>query len=1032
MCREPIYLASVLVLFGSALAAAATPEPVGWWKLDETAGTTAGDSSAGANDGVLTGDPVWTAGQLGGALQFDGTDDFVTLPIGSLLSTLADSTFATWANFSNAGGAWQRLFDFGSGSGASPYMFLTPRIGTDGQMRFAIRTATVGEQVITAPATLPSGWHHVAVTFDSEEMLMRLYLDGVVVVSGGTTLLPMDMGVTTQNWLGKSQWPDALYAGALDDFRIYDRALSADEIKNAMQGGLGYGLATSPSVADRAVNVPPEVVLGWEAGQQAETHDVYLGTVLDDVSEADTANPRGVLASAGQEGTTYDAGRLPFGTTYYWRVDEVGPAPDYAIYRGNVWTFTIEPFSSAIENVTATASSANDATMGPEKTVDGSGLNADDQHSTTEADMWLSSVTGPQPTWIQYAFDRVHKLDKMLVWNSNQALESIVGYGARDVAIEYSADGSSWTTLSTVELAQAPGEPTYAPEMIDLGSVAAKYVKLTINSNWGGLLAQYGLTEVRFLHIPVSPTELSPADGTINLDSPVTLSWRAGREAVTHEVYLGTDPENLPLITATDQTSYVADVAVGNVYHWKIVEVNEAADPPTWESDVLSFSTAPVPQDPGTTNLKHQYTFEDGTANDSVGQADGTLVGGAAVVDGAMVTTAQDQWVEMPGDVIGMNTYEEVTIAAWYTPTAGANGGWSMLAYFGDSVNGLGSNGFFITTARADDKSRAAISIGDEATPWASETGADGPEYDDGQPHLMVSTINAKNITLYIDGVLIASTPLSATNTISGISPNLAYLAKGGYTADPEWIGAVAEFRIYDKALSAGEVLYLAGLTVKDPGTDNLMHQYTFEDGTANDSVGQAHGTLVGGAAVVDGAMVTTAQDQWMEMPGDMIAMNTYEEVTIAAWYTPTAGANASWSMLAYFGGSVGGFGANGYFITSARGDDVSRAAISIGDTSAPWSAESGANGPEYDDGQPHLMVSTIDGRNITLYVDGVLAGSTPLSATNKISGISTDFASLAKGGYTADPEWIGAIEEFHIYNRALSAGEVRYLAGGR
>ena len=167
--------------------------------------------------------------------------------------------------------------------------------------------------------------------------------------------------------------------------------------------------------------------------------------------------------------------------------------------------------------------------------------------------------------------------------------------------------------------------------------------------------------------------------------------------------------------------------------------------------------------------------------------------------------------MEMPGDVIAMNTYEEVTIAAWYTPTAGANPGWSMLAYFGDSLNGLGSNGFFITTARADDKSRAAISIGDAATPWASESGADGPEYDDGLPHLMVSTINATDITLYIDGVLIASTPLSATNTISGISPNFAYLAKGGYSGDPEWIGAVQEFRIYNKALSVGQVRYLDG-----------------------------------------------------------------------------------------------------------------------------------------------------------------------------------------------------------------------------
>ena len=84
----------------------------------------------------------------------------------------------------------------------------------------------------------------------------------------------------------------------------------------------------------------------------------------------------------------------------------------------------------------------------------------------------------------------------------------------------------------------------------------------------------------------------------------------------------------------------------------------------------------------------HSYTFEDGTANDSVGDADGVLVGGAAIIDGALVTTAQDQWMEMPGDIIAMGTYNEVTIEAWYTPTAGANAGWSMLAYLGDSVNG--------------------------------------------------------------------------------------------------------------------------------------------------------------------------------------------------------------------------------------------------------------------------------------------------------------------------------------------------------
>jgi hypothetical protein len=182
-----------------------------------------------------------------------------------------------------------------------------------------------------------------------------------------------------------------------------------------------------------------------------------------------------------------------------------------------------------------------------------------------------------------------------------------------------------------------------------------------------------------------------------------------------------------------------------------------------------------------------------------------------------------------------MSTYPEITIEAWYTPEAGANTSWSMLAYFGDSVNGLGSNGYFMTSARGDDKSRAAISCGDIATPWASESGADGPELDDGLLHHMVSTLTATDITLYIDGVLISSTPLSATNSISCISPNFAYLAKGGYDGDPEWIGAIEEFNIYNVALSEAEIAarYAAGPSKPQP----IILYYDDFDGPAGADV---------------------------------------------------------------------------------------------------------------------------------------------------------------------------------------------------
>ncbi len=156
-----------------------------------------------------------------------------------------------------------------------------------------------------------------------------------------------------------------------------------------------------------------------------------------------------------------------------------------------------------ITPIKATASSFYDATTGPEKTIDGSGLNALDQHSAAQSDMWLSSQTAPAPIWIQYEFACVYKLHKMSVWNFNSVLEGILGFGAKDVEITYSIDGSTWTTLSGVPIfAQATGQPDYvANTTVDFRGAAAKYVRLMIRSTWGGL-RQAGLSEVRFFCTP--------------------------------------------------------------------------------------------------------------------------------------------------------------------------------------------------------------------------------------------------------------------------------------------------------------------------------------------------------------------------------------------------------------------------------------------------------------------------------------------------------------------------------------------------
>ncbi|MCL5280422.1 MAG: discoidin domain-containing protein [Planctomycetes bacterium] len=817
MCQRLICLTSVLLLAGAAIVSAATPGPVGWWKFDETSGTTAIDSAGGRNGSLLPPDPngkglgpKWVAGKFGGAVELDGSNDYVELPIGDLINTLESTTFAVWVNWAGSStGSWQRIFDFGSGT--SVYAFLAANRSGTQSPRFAMRSATVGEQVVTAPAALGTGWHHLAVAIDSATMTMQMYLDGDLVRSAATTILPKAMGVTTQNWIARSQYPaDAYYKGDVDDLRLYDRALSQDEVANTMQGGVGFGVATTPSPANKAVNLLPDVSLRWKSGQLGQTHDIYFGTDFNSVANAATAAGLGVLVSPGQTATTYNAGRLKFGTTYYWRVDEVGAAPDFAVVKGNVWSFTVEPVGYPIgkASITATAASSNSTDMGPEKTIDGSGLNAGGQHSTKETDMWLSAKAGPQPTWIQYAFDKVYSLNDMLVWNSNQALEAVVGYGAKSVTVEYSVDGANWSALGEFEFAQAPGEDTYtANTTVDFGGVAAKFVKLTMNSNWGGLLPQYGLSEVRLSYIPVAATNPSPASGTVELEGPVALSWRPGREAAAHEIYFGTDKANLPLVATVFKTSFEAAVELDKTYYWQVIEVNEAKPTVRWPSDIWTFKTKELPKDAGAANLVALYNMEDNIDDSSGSGLSGTLTNGPVFIDStagmgkALSFDGTDDYATLPiGNLL--STLSDTTIAMWAN-YSGSGGAWQRMFDFGSGTTAY----LFLTPNMASNQMRVALrstTVGEQLiTDGALPTGW----------HHVAVTIDSATMTmkLYLDGNLKGSGTTGLLPKDMGVTTQ-NWLAKSQYSADAYYKGALDDFRIYNKALSKGEVMYLAGL----------------------------------------------------------------------------------------------------------------------------------------------------------------------------------------------------------------------------
>lgn len=212
--------------------------------------TTAADASGHGWNGTFGNNPKMASGKGGNALSLTGSA-YVSMPSG-VVSDLFSFTISAWVNL-NSVSNWARLFDFGTST--SNYMFLSPK-SSDGTLRFAITTSGLsGEQRINASGALSSGsWTHVAVTMEGETGI--LYVNGAEVGRNQSmTLKPKNLGTTTQNYIGRSQFSDPYLDGLVDDFRIYSTALSASEIQALANGTAGALLSpwTSQDIGSPAL-----------------------------------------------------------------------------------------------------------------------------------------------------------------------------------------------------------------------------------------------------------------------------------------------------------------------------------------------------------------------------------------------------------------------------------------------------------------------------------------------------------------------------------------------------------------------------------------------------------------------------------------------------------------------------------------------------------------------------------------------------------------------------------------------------------
>jgi hypothetical protein len=963
------------------------PTLAGWWKFDEGAGTTVRDSSGYGHEGVLVGDPQWAAGKIGsGALSFDGSGCLVQVPESPALDAGGTLTIAAWVHLNNLSTYYFVACKAPSGTAASNYPGNYEfRVASGTGILQLLHQTSQGQQLSTYASTTPvtaGQWRHVAVTFKAGGRV-EFYVDGT---SAGGAAQTSTFGILNDEpiRIGGRKDNYSYFNGLIDDVRIYSRVLTPEELPDVILGkGPNAELADDPAPEDGATDVLQDTTLAWEAGEFAVSHDVYFGASFADVNDASRDDARGVLVSQDQAEPAYDPdGLLEFGWTYYWRVDEVNGAPDHTIFKGETWSFTTEPYAYPITGPIAATASASQSNMRAENTVNGSGLDDLDQHSTDSTQMWLSGV---KPAWIQYEFDRVYKLHEMRVWNSNQVVEAFLGFGAKDVAVEYSADGTTWTPLAGVPpFARATGMPTYtANTVVEFGGVMAKFVKLTITTNWGGLAAQTGLSEVRFFHVPVQAFSPEPAAAATGVSVETDLFWRPGREATSHTVYIGTDSNAVAggLVSGDSVTAHrytPADLLFATEYFWKVDEVGDAG---VRSGDLWSFTT----EDYASVDDFESYT-DDMEAEQTIWQ---TWIDGLAD--------------DKSGSQVGHDTspFAETTVV---------HGGRQSLLVVYDNSDFAFSEA---TRTFATPQNWTVRGIKTLSLYFAGVAGNGGRLY---------LKINGAKIAYIGDQTDLTRTAWQAWNvdlsTVGGAN------SVRSLTIGVEGAGAKGTLYIDDIRLYA-----IAGVTTlpADPGTTGLVARYKF-DGDAKDSAGTHHATLTGSPTYVAGKV-----GQALNVPFDVqyatvdyaadLAMNTF---TVAAWVN-VADVSSSRGVL---GTRIGGE------YTFDLKVEATRIHADIGNGTA-WLNTSlditAARGGVISLNEWHHIAYVVDDATDTaaMFLDGVLAANVTFNGTPLFMKAGQ---SLGIGrAYDGAAEYMhGMIDEVCIYNRTLSSAEIAWMAGRR
>lgn len=322
-----------------ALSIPVSTAMVAHWDFNGASGTTVTESVSGYNATIYGGAALNGTGRV----YLDGSDDYVSMPVGSVISGLGSFTITAKINFSGAGSSWQRIFSFNNST--SEFMHLVFTNTAEDEILFKCRHDEHDEVTYATKYSSLAGEHYFAITLNTSTKIARAYIDGQLIGENKwADFSPSLLGSTVNNWIGKSEYSTGAYfRGYIDDFRIYNNVLTPAEISQLA----GFNGAIEPSPPDRTTGTEQHITLGWDSSGTVNGFDVYFGDNLSSVTTANNSMPVGGVYKGRISQEYFTVSNLEPRTTYYWRIDAIDGQGNPI--TGKIWRFTTIPNGTPIK-----------------------------------------------------------------------------------------------------------------------------------------------------------------------------------------------------------------------------------------------------------------------------------------------------------------------------------------------------------------------------------------------------------------------------------------------------------------------------------------------------------------------------------------------------------------------------------------------------------------------------------------------------------------------------------------------------------